>query len=119
MKPNARRSLLAEIMKEDMKINSTFVRSENFWFGELRDLVGPKVFVPDKCTVYLRSSFIGSASLSLEKNVKTAVKNCISFLCTRVVHVTKPMLSPATEDLLPAVQKSSIIFGYKCHCDIR
>ena len=37
----------------------------------------PSVFGPDKCTVYLRSPFIGSASLLLEKKVKTAVKIAI------------------------------------------
>ena len=27
------------------------------------------------------------------------------------------MLSPATKDLLPALQKSIVIYKYKCHCD--
>ena len=40
-----------------------------------------------------------------------------SFLVAWVVHDTKLMLSPATKDLLPALQKSSIIYEYKCLCD--
>ena len=63
--------------------------------------------------------FIGSASLSLESNVKTAVENCYSSVVAYVVHIAKPMLSPATKDLLPALQKSSVIYEYKCHRDNR
>ena len=74
-----------------------------------------KSFRPDKCTVYLRSPFIGSASLSLESNVKSVVENCYSSVITRVVHVTKRMLSPTTKDLLYPLQKSSVIYEYKCH----
>ena len=51
----------------------------------------PKVFGPDKCIVYLRSLFLGSASLPLKKNIKTAVKNCYSTVVTRTVHATKPI----------------------------
>ena len=42
-------------------------------------------------------------------NVKAAVENCYSFAVTRVDHVTKPMLSPATKDLLPALEKISYL----------
>ena len=34
----------------------------------------------------------------------------------RVVHVTKLILSPATNDL-PTQKKSSVIYKYKHHCD--
>ena len=54
-------------------------------------------------------SFIGLVSMSLEKNVKTAVENCCSFAVTRAVHVTILMLSPATKGLPHAPQKSSAI----------
>ena len=57
-----------------------------------------------------RSSFIGSSLLYLERNVKIAVENCYSFVATRVVHVAKPMLSPATKD---GPQKSFVIYEYK------
>ena len=79
----------------------------------------PKVFGPNICTVYLRSPFVGLSSLSLQSNVKTAVENCCNLVVTRVVRDAKPMLSPATKDLLPALHKSSVIYEYKCHCDSR
>ena len=61
---------------------------------------------PDKCTIYPRSPLIGSVLLSLERNVKTAAENCYSSAVTHVVHATEPMLSQATKDLLPALQKA-------------
>ena len=51
------------------------------------------------------------------KECKNCGKNCYSSVITRVVHVTKLMLSPATKDLLLARQKSFVIYEYKCHCD--
>ena len=49
--------------------------------------------------------FFWSALLFLAKNTKPAVENCYSSVITRVVHVTKPILSPATKDLLSLLQK--------------
>ena len=62
---------------------------------------------------------IGSASTVFKKNVITVVEDCYSSVITQVVHVTKPMLSLYTLDLLPALQKSSVIYKYKCHCNSR
>ena len=79
----------------------------------------PKRFGPEKCPVYLRVTYTGKASLTLEKNLTTAVENCYRSVVTRVVFVSKQMLSPAKKDVLPAFQKSSVIYEYKCHCDSR
>ena len=78
-----------------------------------------KLFGSYKCTIYFRSFLVGSASLSLEWNVKTAVENCYSSAITQIVHVTKPMLLLASKDLLPAPQKTSVIYQYHCHGDSR
>ena len=59
-------------------------------FNKISKFSKPQVFRPNKCTVYLRSLFFGSASLSLEK---TAVENCYSFVVTQLLYVAKPMLS--------------------------
>ena len=40
----------------------------------------PKRFSPDKCPVYLHVSYTGKTSLTLEKNVRTAVQNCYGFV---------------------------------------
>ena len=79
----------------------------------------PKRFGPEKCPVYLRVTYTGKASLTLEKNVKAAVENCYGSVTTRVVFVSKQMLPTARKDVLPALQKSSVIYEYKCHCDSR
>ena len=79
----------------------------------------PKQFGPDKCPVYLRVTYTGTASLTLAKNVKAAVGNCYGSVTTRVVFASKPMLPTARKDVLPALQKSSVIYEYKCHCDSR
>ena len=79
----------------------------------------PKRFGPDKCPVYLRVNFTGKASLTLEKNVRTAVENCYGSVAVRTVFISRQMLPTSRKDVLPALQKSSVIYEYKCHCDSR
>ena len=74
-----------------MKFNPEDITSKHI-SNKISQFRERKVFGPDKCTVYFRSLFIDSNSLSLERNVKTVVENCV---VSWVVHVTKPMLSPA------------------------
>ena len=69
-----------------------------------------KYFWTQQIDCLLQISFIGLASLSLERNVKTAVENCYSSVVTHVVQFTKLVLSPATKDLQPALQESSVIY---------
>ena len=81
-----------------------------------------KRFGSEKCPVYLRVSWIGKPPLAnLEKEVKTAVKSCNSSVSTRLVFTSKRMTSVpvARKDVLPATQKSSVIYEYKCHSDSR
>ena len=79
----------------------------------------PRWFGPDKCPVYLRVSYTGKASLTLEKNVRTAVENCYGSVTVRTVFVSRQMLPASRKDVLLAHQKSSVIYEYKCHCDSR
>ena len=79
----------------------------------------PKRFGPDKCPVYLRLNYTGRASLILEKNVRTAVENCYGSVAVRTVFISRQMLPTSRKDVLPALQKSSVIYEYKCHCDSR
>ena len=77
----------------------------------------PKRFGPDKCPVYFRVSCTGKTSLTLAKNVRTAVENCYGSVTVRTVFVSRQMLPTSRKDVLPAHQKSSVIYKYKCHCD--
>ena len=78
-----------------------------------------KPFGPEKCPVYLRVPWIGKPSTNLEKEVKTAVESCYGSVSTRLVFTSKRMLPVAHIDVLPIIQKSSVINKYKCHCDSR
>ena len=78
-----------------------------------------KRFVPEKCPMYLRVPWIGKPSTNLEKDVKTAVENCYGSVSTRLVFTSKRMLPVARKDVLPAIQKRFVIYGYKCHSNSR
>ena len=69
----------------------------------------PKRFGPDKCPVYLRLNYTGKASLTLEKNVRTAVENCYGSGAVRTVFISRQMLPTSRKDVLPALEKSSVI----------
>ena len=69
--------------------------------------------------VYLRVPWNGKPSTNLEKEVKTAVEICYGSISTRLVSTSKRMLPVACKDVLPPTQKSSVIYGYRCHCDSR
>ena len=69
--------------------------------------------------MYLRVPWIGKPSSNLEKEVKTAVESCYGSVSTRLVFTSKRMLPVARKDVLPAIQKSFVIYEYKCHCDSR
>ena len=79
----------------------------------------PKRFGPDKCPVYLRVTYTGKAALTLERNLRIAVENCYESVALRTVFVSRQMLPASRKDVLPAIQKSSVIYEYKCHCDSR
>ena len=78
-----------------------------------------KRFGPEKCPVYLRVPWIGKPSTNLEKEVQTVVESCCGSVSTRLAFTTKRMLPVARKDVLPTIQKSFVIYEYKCHCDSR
>ena len=50
---------------------------------------------------------------------KSAVKQCFSAVEPRVVYSTNELLSAINKDVLPALQKSNVIYQFSCHCDSR
>ena len=78
-----------------------------------------KPFGPEKCPVYLRAPWIGSASQQLEHQVKSAVQNCYGAVSPRLIFSSQCMLPAAKKDVLPANQRSMVIYEYVCHCDSR
>ena len=79
----------------------------------------PKRFGLDKYPGYLRVIYTGKAALTLERNLRIAVENCYGSVALRTVFVSRQMLPASRKDVLPAIQKSSVIYEYKCHCDSR
>ena len=69
--------------------------------------------------VYLRVTYTGKAALTLERNLRIAVENCYGSVALRTVFVFRQMLPASRKDVLPAIQNSSVIYEYKCHCDSR
>ena len=47
------------------------------------------------------------------------MESCYGSVSTRLVFTSKCMLPVARKDVLPAIQKSSVIYEYKCHRDSR
>ena len=60
--------------------------------------------------VYLRILWLGSVSTRFEKRVKFAVKPCFSNVKSLVVYSTNELLYAANKDVLPALQKSDVIY---------
>ena len=72
-----------------------------------------------KGPVYLRLPLLGSVSTRFEKQVKSAVKQCFSAEEPHVVYSTNELLSATNKDVLPALQKSNVIYQFSYHCDSR
>ena len=79
----------------------------------------PKQFGPDKYPVYLWVTYTGKAALTLERNLQIAVENCYGSVALRTVFVSRQMLPASRKDVLSAIQKSSVIYEYKRHCNNR
>ena len=69
--------------------------------------------------MYLRFPWIDKPSTNLEKEVKTAEKSCYDSVSTGLVFTSKCMLPVARKDVVHTIQKSFVIYKYKCHCDSR
>ena len=76
-------------------------------------------FGPKKCPVFLCLPWLGSVSTRFEKQVKFAAKQCFSAVEPRVVYSTNELVSATNKDVLPALQKSSVICQFSCLCDSR
>ena len=78
-----------------------------------------KPFGPEKCPVYLRAPWIGSASQQSEHQVKSAVRNCYGAVSPPLIFSSQCMLPAAKKDVLSANQRSTVIYEYVCPCDSR
>ena len=76
-------------------------------------------FGPKKCPIHLHFPWLGSVSTRFEKQVKSAIKQCFSAEEPRVVYSTNELFSATNKDVLPALQKSNVLYQFSCGCDSR
>ena len=76
-------------------------------------------FGPKKCPVYLRLSWLSSVSNRFEKQIKSPVKQCFFAVEPRVVCSTNEPLPATNKNVVPALQKSNVIYQFSCHCGSR
>ena len=76
-------------------------------------------FGPTKCPVYLRLPRLASVSTRFKKQAKSTVKQCFSVVEPRVAYSTNELLFATNKDVLPALQKSNVIYQFSSHCDSR
>ena len=62
---------------------------------------------------------IGSASQLLQHQIKSAVQNCYDAVSPRLIFLSQCTLSPAKKNVLPANQRSMVIYEYVCHFNSR
>ena len=77
-----------------------------------------KRFGPKKCPVYIKLPWIRNVSLKYQKQTKSKVNNCFGLVVSaRIIFSSKKMLPSFQKDILPAHQRSKIVYKYSCHCD--
>ena len=69
-------------------------------------------FGPEKCPVHLHMPWLGFDSTQFKKQVKCDVKQCFSAVEPRVVYSTNELLSATNKNVLPALQKSNVIYQF-------
>ena len=86
-------------------------------FKKIAQFSTAKSFGPEKCPVYLRAPWIDSASQKLEHQIKSAVQNCYEAVSPCLIFSCQCLLPAAKKDVLPANQRSMVVYEYMCHCD--
>ena len=106
-----KKMLLSNRYPEDIVLKHIFKKTAQFSTA--------KPSGPQKCLVYLRAPWVGSASLRLEHQIKSAVQNCYGAVSPLLICLSQCMLFAAKKDVQPANQRTTVIYEYVCHCDSR
>ena len=86
---------------------------------KIRQFNAPARQLAAKCPVYLHIPWLGTVSKRFEKQVSASVRRCFFAVEPRVVFTTRSLLPSTKKDVLPASQKSNVIYQFLCHCDSR
>ena len=110
-----------DMYEKQAKARNWFYQKDLAWYPEdtvlkhiskkITQLSTAKPFGPEKCPVYLRAPWIGSASQQLEHPIKSAVQNCYEAVSPRLIFSSQCML-PKGMCYLPI--KEVWLFMNKC-----
>ena len=77
------------------------------------------MFGPEKCPVYLKLPWIGTASSNFENKISQAITSCFYAVKPRMVYNTRAILPSAKKDCVPITQKSCVVYELSCLCEGR
>ena len=64
-----------------------------------------------------KTAYLGKEATTIEKNVKNTVNATFSSVQLRINHVTRKPLNGTYKDHTADLEKSKVIYKFKCHCD--
>ena len=86
---------------------------------KLQNFKRPVNFGRSECSAYLHLSCLGTVSTRVEKQITSSVRRCYFAAKPLVVFTTRQLFPATKEDVLPAFQRSNIIYQYLRYCDSR
>ena len=98
-------------------MNNRSKRYQVFMAKKMKQLHTLPKFGSERCSVYLHIPWLGSVFTQFQKQVKSVVKQCFSHVETRFVYSTTELLFATNKNVLPALQKSHVIYQFVWHCD--
>ena len=73
----------------------------------------------DTSPVYLRLPYIGPVSTVYRERIVDSITRCYKTAKPRVILTSRPILTTAVKDVLPALKRSNLVYEFTCHCDSR
>ena len=70
-----------------------------------------------KCPIYLRMQCLWKEATAIKKNVKNTVNSIFKFVQLRISHFIRKPLNGIYMDFTVDLEKTKVIYKFKCHCD--
>ena len=71
---------------------------------------------PQLDAIPLKLPFLGEKSYTMEKHIKSSVRQCYNSASARIIFSSKPNFTPANKDPIPLFNKSFVVYHFRCHC---
>ena len=112
---------LEEELKKISKIFEDNGYPKNLIEGTIRTRITTKPkeieIGPKRQVLAIKLPFIGPKSYQSEKELKSLVRNCYFSVKLRTILLSKPNFTPALKDPIPLLDKSMVVYRFKCCCD--